>query len=165
MDERQNFENNYKLYRHRIYNTVIRYTRDVMAAEDLVSHTFMQAWVHRDDFRGDSSYSTWLTSIAINSALNYLSHKKSHPLASTYDCALNRHDDGLDTSTIAGAQQELELVLKAIEKLSLPMQEVMNLRVLYGLNYQEIANKLKIPLGTVRSRYHYARGIIKQSLQ
>lgn len=164
MDEIKFFEENYKLYRRKVYVIINHYTRDMPTIEDLVSQTFMQAWIHRADFRGESAYSTWLISIAIHATLNHLAHLKSRPTIKAYDFILDRHTDGTDTLHLASVRQELDMTIKAINALPSTMRDVMKLGILYGLNYEEIAEELKIPIGTVRSRYHNARRMLNAAL-
>lgn len=164
-DERRLFEENYKLNRGKIYHMIGRYISDACTVEDLTQHTFMKAWVKRQTFRGQSSYNTWLTAIAINTALSYLQQSKIRPQATKYDIDIDKFSDGLNTLSMAITEQEFRRILNAINTLPAGLNEVVVLNIIYGFSYEEVAIALDIPIGTVRSRIHRARYALKDLLK
>lgn len=168
MDERQTFEKNYRENWGKIYHMIGRFVSDAATVEDLTQHTFLRAWVKRQTFRGESSYRTWLTSIAINSALNHIKYQKCRPKylqVEQYDQDINQFSDGINTLTRVITAQEMDHLFKAIGQLPNDMQMPLVLSVIYEHSYEEIALALEIPIGTVRSRIHRARYALKELLK
>lgn len=165
MDERETFEQGYRLNKAKVYGLIGRYISDVCTIEDLVSHTFMQAWVHRHTFRGQSTYFTWLGSIAINSAINSYHYTRRRPAVNAHDFVLSGYTDEKGPLDTLISEEELAIIYGAINKLPLPLQQVVGLSIYHELNYEEVANILKIPLGTVKSRYNRARFLLKELLR
>lgn len=164
-DERQEFEQNFKSNRHRIYHIVGRYISDACTIEDLTQHTFMRAWVSRQSFRGESSYSTWLTSIAIHTALNYIASIKRQPQGHKSSSDIEWYSDGLNTLEQVISDQEIKAINDAICNLPDELRTCMVLYVVKGLSYEAIAKCTGIPIGTVRSRLHRARYLLKELLR
>ena len=143
-------------------------------AEDIAQNSFIKAWRSLDRFRGDCTFSTWLFRITVNTAKDYIRSEKRHPTVST-----TRTDDETDeteewdlpvTSGDEVPEDALErketvlMVRKAIESLPKDQRDVIVLRDLDGLSYQEISDKLGVEIGTVRSRISRGRERIKNIL-
>ncbi len=165
MDERQEFEQNYKLYKNRIYYMIGRYIADVCTIEDLTQHTFMKAWIHRQTFKGDSTYSTWLGSIAINTALNHIMYMKHKPQHNTNKKDLDIYTDGLDTLSKVISAEEFGVIINAINNIPPHLREPLILYVIYGCTYEVIAESLDMPINTVRTKIHRARYKLKELLR
>ncbi len=166
MNDKISFDQSYRAHRSYVYWMIGRFIADVAITEDLTQNTFLKAWVHRHTFRGDSSYKTWLTRIAINTALNFLVHQKIRP---EYFAYRNLDPDQVyafgDTLSQTINAQEMNKLYTAINQLPEEMKAAVILRVLYELDYKEIADYLKIPIGTVRSRLYRAKYFLKDILQ
>lgn len=165
MDDRQLFEQNFRENRSKIYHMIGHYISDAATIEDLTQHTFLKAWVKRQSFRGESSYNTWLTSIAINTALTHLQYQKIRPRSTKFDQDINTYSDGIDTLRCVITNDEFDRIFKAISSLSPTLHAPVVLNIIYGLSYDEVAQTLGIPLGTVRSRIHRARFLLKDLLR
>lgn len=158
-------------YQHRIVHLVNRYVKDPFEAQDVAQDTFIKAYRALGDFRGDSAFYTWLYRIAINTAKNYLlSRSRRH-----YDHEI----DVQDAEQVEGAQQlrnietpedvlmneqVVQVIRSAIEKLPEEMRVAITLREFEGMSYEEIAEAMDCPIGTVRSRIFRAREAIDEKL-
>lgn len=165
MDDKEDFSNLYKINHKKVYNMIGRYVSNACSIEDLVSHTFMRAWISRHSFRGDSSYSTWLMAIAKHSSINHLVQQTRTPSDQLYhvDPESCPGDDDVLTGIIN--QEDMAAIYEAIEKLPQDLKNVVVLNIVYGLSYEEIAQATNTPLGTVKSRYHRARFQLKDLLR
>lgn len=158
-------------YQHRIIQLVNRYVKDPSEAQDVAQETFIKAYRALGNFRGDSAFYTWLYRIAINTAKNYLVSRSRR--YSDYQI------DVMDAEQVENAPQlkametpeylllndEIVKVIKsAIEKLPEEMKVAIMLREFEGMSYEEIAQTMECPVGTVRSRIFRAREAIDEKL-
>jgi len=154
-------------YEQKIVNLVMRYVRDPELALDISQEAFIKAYRALPRFRGDSAFYTWLYRISVNTAKNYLAAQRRRPM----DIELDMQDPdqyGLhaklkETDTPEGLtiSQELQEVLeRAIEALPDDLRTAIILRELDGMSYEEIAQTMDCPVGTVRSRIFRARDAI-----
>ena len=154
-------------YEQKIVNLVMRYVRDPELALDISQEAFIKAYRALPRFRGDSAFYTWLYRIAVNTAKNYLAAQRRRPM----DIELDMQDPdqyGLhaklkETDTPEGLtiSQELQEILeRAIEALPDDLRTAIILRELDGMSYEEIAQTMECPVGTVRSRIFRARDAI-----
>lgn len=154
-------------YEQKIVNLVMRYVRDPELALDISQEAFIKAYRALPRFRGDSAFYTWMYRIAVNTAKNYLAAQRRRPM----DIELDMQDPdqyGLhaklkETDTPEGLtiSQELQEVLeRAIEALPDDLRTAIILRELDGMSYEEIAQTMDCPVGTVRSRIFRARDAI-----
>ncbi|MFP4155068.1 MAG: RNA polymerase sigma factor RpoE [Halothiobacillaceae bacterium] len=163
-------------YQHKIVRLISRFVRDPEDAMDLTQETFIKAYRALENFRGDSAFYTWLYRIAVNTAKNQLAASNRHG----YQVSLNSspHPDseepmpepeGLrDYATPENAilTGELEAVIKAaIADLPEDLRTALTLRELEGLSYEEIAQVMGCPIGTVRSRIFRAREAVDKRLK
>ena len=142
-------------YQHKVTNLVSRYVRDPNEALDVTQEAFIKAYRALDNFRGDSAFYTWLYRIAINTAKNLL-------------VAQNRRPPDTDLDSEVAEQLDVGVRLKehATPESHLFEREIaITLRELEGLSYEEIANAMSCPIGTVRSRIFRAREAIDAKLQ
>ncbi|MBT3891119.1 MAG: sigma-70 family RNA polymerase sigma factor [Planctomycetaceae bacterium] len=131
-------------------------------AQDIVQEAFIQAYRNLDSFRGDSAFFTWIYRIAFN--LAKARHRKQRPLS------IDTSSLSMPTAEPSAEQQfessEFRIILRtAIAELSINHQQVIILRELEELDYDEIAQRLDLSVGTVRSRLHRARGQLRELLQ
>jgi RNA polymerase sigma-70 factor (ECF subfamily) len=154
-------------YEHKIINLVMRYVRDPEQALDITQEAFIKAYRALPRFRGDSAFYTWLYRIAVNTAKNYLAAQRRRPM----DIELDLQDPeqyGLhaklkesDTPEGLALSQELQETLeRAIAALPDDLRQAIILRELDGMSYEEIAQTMECPVGTVRSRIFRARDAI-----
>ncbi|MEO6077566.1 MAG: sigma-70 family RNA polymerase sigma factor [Candidatus Andersenbacteria bacterium] len=166
MDERQEFDMRTRENWGRIYRAIGRYISDACTIEDLTQNTFMRAWVARETFRGESSYSTWLYKIAINTALNFIAEQKRRPQRACYGLTDVENLPYLWTTEEAAiTKQEMDILSAAINRMPDKLKTVMVLQVLYGLSYEQIAECVDIPIGTVRSRLNWGKYLLKDLLK
>lgn len=158
-------------YQHRIIQLVYRYVKDPSEAQDVAQESFIKAYRALGNFRGDSAFYTWLYRIAINTAKNYLvSRSRRH---SDYQVDIQDAEQvenapqlkGMETPESLLMNDEIVAVVKAvIEKLPEEMKTAIMLREFEGLSYEEIAQAMECPVGTVRSRIFRAREAIDEKL-
>jgi RNA polymerase sigma-70 factor (ECF subfamily) len=159
-------------YQHRIVALVGRYVHDWSEAQDVAQETFLRAYRAMANFRGDAQFYTWLHRIAVNTAKNHLTAHNRRPPTDDVDAAdAELYDAGArlrDTETPERElmRQELEqTVMKAVNALPEELRAAITLREVDGLSYEEIAQKMACPIGTVRSRIFRAREAIDVELR
>ena len=139
---------------------------------DVVQESFIKAYRSIDSFRGDSAFYTWLYRIAVNTAKNYLTAQGRRPPnedilaedAESYDVGKNLRD--VDTPENEMLSNELKkIVFDTIKCLQEDLRTAITLRELEGLSYEEIAEIMDCPVGTVRSRIFRAREIIESKVK
>ena len=159
-------------YQHKVVNLISRYIRDHSEVYDVAQEAFIKAYRALPQFRGDSAFYTWMYRIAINTAKNYLvSQGRKLPSIDidAQEAEQFEGESGLkdnDTPERIILKDEIEAtVLKAIEDLPEDLRTAITLRELEGLSYEEIAETMQCPVGTVRSRIFRAREAIDKRLQ
>jgi RNA polymerase sigma-70 factor (ECF subfamily) len=163
-------------YQRRIERLIGRMVRDVDLVQDIAQESFIRAYRALPQFRGDSAFYTWLYRIAVNTAKKALVDLKRDPLVS--ESTLHAGEDGEEPSRAEnvltdGATPESLLASKeiaaavnaAIEALSEDLRQAVTLREIEGLSYEEIAEVMNCPIGTVRSRIFRAREAIALRLR
>lgn len=163
-------------YQRRIERLIGRMVRDVDLVPDIAQETFIRAYRALPQFRGESAFYTWLYRIAVNTAKKALVELKRDPLVS--ESALAHRDDDDETSRVEneltdGETPEALLASKevaaavnaAIDALSEDLRQAITLREIEGLSYEEIADVMNCPIGTVRSRIFRAREAIATRLR
>lgn len=149
------FEALYDKYNGKVYGLALRMTENPDDALDLAQEIFIRVYKSLAFFKGDSSFSTWLYSIASNACVDF-SRSKNRKKADSIDEALSLPD--LKTPENEFEKKELrEAIAAAISALPFDMREVIVLREINGLSYGEIANALDIEVGTVKSRISRGR--------
>jgi RNA polymerase sigma-70 factor, ECF subfamily len=159
-------------YQHRVLKLVSRFVNDATEAEDVAQEAFIKAYRALPSFRGDSAFYTWLYRIAINTAKNALVSNRRRPV--DFDLDLQDPDqyerqarlrEG-DTPEGVLLTEEIRLVVeRALEQLPEDLRTAIVLRELEGLSYEEIAEAMDCPVGTVRSRIFRAREAIDKKLK
>jgi RNA polymerase sigma-70 factor (ECF subfamily) len=147
-------------YYQGVINVVYRLSGEMPLAEDIAQETFIRAWTKLDSYRPVGSFRIWLYRIATNAALDVLRRRKEE--VDIEDLPLPAPGLGIEQSLIR--QEQAELVRQAVLGLPEASRSVLVLREYEGLSYQEIADSLEIPIGTVMSRLAYARGKLKEIL-
>jgi RNA polymerase sigma-70 factor (ECF subfamily) len=163
-------------YQRRIERLIGRMVRDVDLVPDIAQETFIRAYRAIPRFRGESAFYTWLYRIAVNTAKKALMELKRDPLVS--ESALASRDDDDETSrveseltdgetpdAVLASKQIAAAVNSAIESLSEDLRQAITLREIEGLSYEEIAELMNCPIGTVRSRIFRAREAIAARLR
>ena len=159
-------------YQHKIQKLISRYVRDSDEVYDVAQETFIKAYRAIGSFRGDSAFYTWIYRIAINTAKNYLVAQGRRPPESDIDASEAEQYEGASalkeyaTPERMAVRAEVEQALgEALEALPEDLRTAITLRELDGLSYEEIAQAMGCPIGTVRSRIFRAREAIDRKLQ
>jgi RNA polymerase sigma-70 factor, ECF subfamily len=159
-------------YQHRIAALIGRYVADWSEVQDVAQETFIRAYRAIGNFRGDAQFYTWLHRIAVNTAKNHLVASNRRPPggdidvedAEQYDAGVRLRDT--DTPERELMRQQLEqTVMRAVEALPEELRLAITLREVDGLSYEEIAQRMDCPIGTVRSRIFRAREAIDQEMK
>ena len=163
-------------YQDRIFNTVFRMCQSRADAEELAQETFLRALERLSQFRGESKFYTWLFRIAANLAISHgrrSARIRFHPLAGP------ERADGAQAQNLAGvladrrepepqaaamSAETNQRITESLEQLSDEARLVVILRDIEEMNYAQIADVTDLPVGTVKSRLHRARGMLKQML-
>ena len=158
-------------YQHRILSLVGRFIGDFAEAQDVTQEAFIKAYRALPNFRGDSAFYTWMYRIAVNTAKNHLVSKgrktPTHDIDPDDAEFFGDHSPMRDIDTPDGLLQRDQLrkvVFSAIEELPEDLRMAITLRELDGLSYEEIAEAMDCPIGTVRSRIFRAREAIDKKM-
>ena len=163
-------------YQRRIQRLIGRMVRDVDLVEDIAQETFIRAYRALHQFRGDAQFYTWLYRIAVNTAKKFLMDLKRDITVSEASFKLN--DDGDETSmarnepitdetpeSVLAAKEIGNAVNAALESLPPDLKQALTLRELEGMSYEDIAEAMGCPVGTVRSRIFRAREAISAKVK
>ena len=158
-------------YQHRIYSLVTRFIRDPDEVQDVVQESFIKAYRALPGFRGDSAFFTWLYRIAINTAKNYLVSRSRRPPGADVDVEDAEYLESAGAlRDLAGPENQLmteqlrAVIAKAIRALPEDLRTALTLREFEGLSYEEIAEVMRCPVGTVRSRIFRAREAVDHEI-
>lgn len=161
-DEYDAFEELVDRYKTRLVNVIYRMLNDQNEAEDLVQETFLRVWTHRQDYDFSYCLSTWIYTIALNLAKNELRKRRKFKFFSLLDMT----EKGLELPDPKMGPSALGHMLEgAISKLPGKYKEAFLLRDVEQLPYEEVAQILGVPLGTVKSRVNRARAVLKDELK
>ena len=170
--EKQAFDVLVLKYQNKIIQLVHRYVHDSDEARDVAQEAFIKAYRAIGRFRGDSAFYTWLYRIAINTAKNYLVASGRRPPRSDIDAQDAEQYDGATGLREYATPERLllkdeiqEAIAAAIDELPDDLRTAITLRELEGLSYEEIAQTMDCPIGTVRSRIFRARDAIDTRLK
>ncbi len=164
-------------YQRRIERLIGRMVRDADLVEDIAQETFIRAYRALAQFRGEAQFYTWLYRIAVNTAKKALVDLKRDPLVS--ESALRGGGDDEDETsaveneltsaetpeTVLAAKEIAAAVNSAMEALPEDLRQAVTLREIEGLSYEEIADVMNCPIGTVRSRIFRAREAISAKVK
>lgn len=157
-------------YRGRLYNFVFRFVGDRETAEDIVQETFLRAFRKRKEYRAIANFSTWLFTIAGNLAKSELRRRKRWRLFSLHrddesDTGMELPDESLRPDKVAESSLADDQIHDAIHSLPENYRQVILLRDVEGMAYQQIAEIVNCPVGTVKSRVNRARIKLQQKLK
>lgn len=163
-------------YQRRIERLIGRMVRDVDLVPDIAQETFIRAYRAIPKFRGESAFYTWLYRIAVNTAKKAMGELKRDLLVTESSRASKDDDDdmpraendasdGETPESLLASKQVAAAVNSAIDALSDDLRQAITLREIEGLTYEEIAELMNCPIGTVRSRIFRAREAISQRLK
>lgn len=172
--DKQAFELLVIKYQRKLARLLSQFIRDAAEVEDVTQETFIKAYRSLSSFRGDSAFYTWLYRIGINAAKNFLVAQKRR--ASTTSNGIDIEDAenfeeasqlrDLDTpESELMSKQIAQTVHQTLHELPEELRTAITLREIEGLSYEEIANAMNCPTGTVRSRIFRAREAISDKLQ
>ena len=171
--DKQAFELLVSKYQRKLARLLSRFIRDATEVEDVTQEAFIKAYRALPTFRGDSAFYTWLYRIGINTAKNYLvAMGRRAPTTTEIDSEeAEGFEDGeqlRDLNTPENqmmSRQVAETVNQTLEALPEELRSAITLREIEGLSYEDIANIMNCPIGTVRSRIFRAREAIAAKLR
>jgi RNA polymerase sigma-70 factor (ECF subfamily) len=166
------FELLVRKYQHKVAKLVARYVRDRSEVEDVTQEAFIKAYRAIGGFRGESAFYTWLYRIAVNTAKNYLETQGRRPPGSDVELeGAELLEGGAGLRDVASPERHAltdeiaATVRRVIEGLPADLRTAITLREIEGLSYEEIAEIMDCPIGTVRSRIFRAREAIDEELR
>ena len=155
-------------YQRRIFNLVYRMLQQYEEASEITQDTFLAAWQGLPSFRGDACFSTWLYRIAYNCALKQLeTRKRDRALQAALHAeqALKSQDSQIRADAELDAHDQQALVQEQLSHLPAKYRIVLILRHLQEMTYEEMAEILKMPVGTIKTHLFRARNLLKERLQ
>lgn len=159
-------------YQQRIVNLVSRFVRNHADALDVTQDAFIKAYRALPNFRGDSAFYTWMYRIAVNTAKNHLAVQNRRPMDIDQDVSEIEQIEGDHALKEYATPEHMLLrdeiqdtVIRAIEGLPEDLRIAITLREVEGLSYEDIAEAMECPIGTVRSRIFRAREAIDKELK
>ena len=171
--DRKSFDLLVSKYQRKLERLLSRFVRDAAEVEDVAQEAFIKAYKALPSFRGESAFYTWLYRIGINTAKNYLvSQGRRAPTstdfdaeeAETFDDASNLRDINTPESLLL-TKQIAQTVNAAMDALPDELKTAIMLREIEGFSYEEIAEQMNCPIGTVRSRIFRAREAVATRLR
>jgi RNA polymerase sigma-70 factor (ECF subfamily) len=159
-------------YQHKVIGVVSRYVSNRADMEDIAQEAFIKAYRALPNFRGDSAFYTWLYRIAINTAKNHLVSQSRRPPATDVDAQDAEYlygdsdlQDIQNPENLLFSEELKKVVDRAIKELPDDLRTAVTLREYDGLSYEEIAEVMECPVGTVRSRIFRGREAIESEIQ
>ncbi|OEF27778.1 RNA polymerase sigma factor RpoE [Vibrio rumoiensis] len=159
-------------YQNKVCSLISRYIKNSGDVPDVAQEAFIKAYRAIPNFRGESAFYTWLYRIAVNTAKNHIVAQSRRPPASDVDAEdAEYYESGSALKEISNPEnltlsEELkQVVFQAIEALPEDLKTAMTLRELEGLSYEEIAEVMDCPVGTVRSRIFRARDAVEKKIR
>lgn len=156
-------------YKRPVYHMILKMVRNIDDAEDLTMESFSKAFRSLARFKKDFTFSTWLFRIATNNTIDFIRKKKLNTLSiqNTFtdddgqSVSIDVEDDGtLNPQDEAIKAQKEELIQVFVNMLPGKYQKLVRLRYFHELSYEEIAEELEAPLGTVKAQLHRARELM-----
>jgi RNA polymerase sigma-70 factor (ECF subfamily) len=163
--DEQAFETLFKRHRQKILRVVLRYAHVREDAEDIVQQSFQKAFVYLHKFEGKSSFSTWLTRIAINESLMLLRHGRAlrevsvddHSEAEGNAASLEMSDSSPDPEANYARRERVQILTAALGNLSPGLRRAIELRELAELSTEETARRMGVSVAAVKARLFHAR--------
>ncbi|MBL4886212.1 MAG: sigma-70 family RNA polymerase sigma factor [Planctomycetaceae bacterium] len=156
-------------YQDRLYNALAQILRNREDARDAVQEAFVMAWKKLETFRGEAGFYSWLFRVAYNVAMSRERKKKlattsiDHQSATSSFTPEDPHQDIQPSHRMETRERQL-MVRTALENLPEEYRTVLVLKEIENFKYEQIAEIVDVPLGTVRSRIHRARGLLRDNL-
>lgn len=158
-----------KRYNRSLYHVILKMVRNVDDAEDLTIEAFAKAFKNLDRFKQDYTFSTWLFKIATNNCIDFIRKKKNNETFSLNNLYNNNENEEFDLdiadensnpqeATIRS--QKVELMQKLVARLPTKYRKLVTMRYFEERAYQEIAEELELPIGTVKAQLHRARELL-----
>jgi len=155
-------------YKRPVYHMVLKMVRNIDDAEDLTIESFAKAFRSLHRFKKDFTFSTWLFRIATNNTIDFIRKKKLNTLSieNTFtdddgqSVSIDVEDENLNPQEETIRAQKAELLQLFVDKLPVKYQKLVRLRYFHELSYEEIAEQLDAPLGTVKAQLHRARELM-----
>ena len=156
-------------YQSRLISTAFKFVKDVQIAEDIVQDSFIKAFNALESFREDSSFYTWIYGITVNTSKNFLVSKKrkSELLNSDLSEEASYEIEPVETYSpedLLQATQLQKVITETFDQLGEDTRTALTLRELDGLSYEQIADVVNCPVGTVRSRIFRGREVIDEAI-
>jgi|TARA_Y100000022_G_scaffold48792_1_gene41241 RNA polymerase sigma-70 factor (ECF subfamily) len=156
-------------YQSRLISTAFKFVKDVQIAEDIVQDSFIKAFNALESFREDSSFYTWIYRITVNTSKNFLVSKKrkSELLNSDLSEEASYEIEPVETYSpedLLQATQLQKVITETFDQLGEDTRTALTLRELDGLSYEQIADVVNCPVGTVRSRIFRGREVIDEAI-
>lgn len=169
--DKQAFDLLVRKYQYKVVKLVSRYV-NAADAQDVAQEAFIKAYRAMKGFKGNSAFYTWLYRISINTAKNYLVARSRRPASQDIDVAdaeaygyADRFSEQDTPEALLESEEVRNTVIAAIEGLPEDLRTAIMLRELEGMSYEEIAQAMDCPVGTVRSRIFRARASVDERLQ
>ena len=161
--DRNAFSELVRIHSQGVMNVIYRMCGDMNVAEDAAQEAFIQAWMKLSSYHPKSSLRNWLYRIAVNTAIDMLRKDKRILPGAVEDMYLTDPEPGPEM--LVASSERTEWVQNAVLTLPDASRAVLVLREFEGFSYQEIAEALEIPVGTVMSRLNYARKLLREKLE
>jgi RNA polymerase sigma factor (sigma-70 family) len=145
----------YKLYYKAMFNTAIRIVNDSAQAEDIMQEAFLEAFRQIGNYRGESSFGTWLKKIVINKSIDEV--RKAKDVISIDETAIELPDQNEEENYLQVLSTKVEVIRKAIHALPDSYRIILSLYLLEGYDHEEISEILDISYNLSRTRYSRAR--------
>ena len=171
--DEQAFETLFKRHRQKVLRVVLRYARVREDAEDIVQQSFHKTFMHLGRFEGKSSFSTWLTRIAINEALMFLRHGRALreiPVDDSHDqggaaSAMEIPDASPDPETSYLRRERVQILLETLGNLRPGMRQALELRELAEFSTEQTAEQMGLSVGAVKARIFHGRRKLRERLR
>lgn len=158
-------------YQHKIRDVALKFTNNQADASDIAQEAFIKAYRAIGSFRGECSFYTWIYRITVNTAKSFLESNSKHRYAVDVDAPEFESQDtqGVLTSNespdrLIESDELKRVIFKALNELPSDLKQAIMLREIEGKSYDEIAETMKTPIGTVRSRIFRARQFIEEQM-
>lgn len=159
-------------YQNKVMSLISRYVRNQADVGDVAQEAFIKAYRALPNFRGESAFYTWLYRIAVNTAKNHLVAQGRRAPANDIDAGDAEYYDGSDAlkefaspECLMMSEEIQKVIFDTLDTLPEELKMAISLRELDGMSYEEIANVMECPVGTVRSRIFRAREAIDKKLR
>ena len=151
-------------HKDKLYKCVYSMTKSDAETEDVLQEAYIAAYTNLSSFRGDSKFLTWLFTIVKNVAISKIRKKKKHIPIDPTNTGMDVADEEVSPDKNITLEERSKIVHSALDDMKDVCKNILILREIEGKEYEEISQILGIPIGTVRSRLHRARTILKEKL-